>query len=263
MSFGKTVEKRGNESRDDLDFIVNSLLAISSQEYQVKAWYRAEGREAEDYEERTLNFEADVDYLKDLLREKKIWLDPRQIRAILRVNVMSRHFNQLLSRETLPQEHGQLQFHIINHPYWLKIGRQATYALSLLKIDVAARNLVSAPDLSTEGRFRKLDHRIQDAMTVFGNRDVRGLRWKNADDFWTSVIDYNKLARKFFAGLGSLSSGQRLRAFMTFHRALDEFCGFYEDDSMVTLKQILSDPRFREVEQKAQEFLKIGSERRT
>ncbi len=248
------------QNENEFGFIINSLLAISSQDYQIKVWYQNEGREKDDYEERTLNFEADLDCLKDLLRETKIRLASSQLRAILRVHVMVRRFDRLLEQETLSSEHSQLQLQIINHSYWAQVREQAGRALSLLGIDrLDLSDIDDAPtrDLSTEGRFRKLDGRIKDTMVVFGDPGARERTWKSTDDFWMSAISYNKTARKFFNGFGCLSSGQHLRAFMAFNHTLREFCNSYEDDSMVTLKQIISDPRFREVEQKAQDYIKL------
>lgn len=252
------MKKNKITNRSQLEFITNSLLAISSQDYQLKVWCRNEGTDSDNYEERMLNFEADIDYLKDLLRIGTLRLESIQIREILRVGVMSRHFDEILSRESLPQNHDKLQLHIIHHPYWKKMGKQATYALSLLRSekDYKSTDFISISSLPTEGRFRKLDDRIRSEIIVFGDREIRGQRWKNIDDFWRSAIDFNKVARKLFAGLGSLSSGH-LKAFMAFHSSLDELCDSYENNFETTLKQILSDPRFSNIEQKAQDFLKL------
>jgi hypothetical protein len=251
------METDKNSTWVQIECIVKSLIAISSRDYQLMTWYRNEGDKSDDYEERAQNFEADIDYFKDLLRKMKIQMEPVQIRAVLRVHVMILHFDEILSQESLPTEHSRLQLYIIEHPYWMKIRKQATDALSLLKVN--AKDLSNfASNLSTEGRLRKLDGSIKDAMSIFGDRDTRERTWKNIDDFWMSAINYNKMARKFFNGFGCLSSGQHLKAFMAFHKALDELCVFYENDSTVGVEQILSDPRFHEVEEKARDFLAVA-----
>ena len=122
-----------NPSSADLEFIEKGLLVISDREYQLRVWHRADGPELDWYEECMLSFDTSIDYFESLLREGKTSLDPSQVKEILRVFVMGRHFDDILRYEAVPEGWAEEQLYIIDHPYWRKIQKQAAYALSLLK----------------------------------------------------------------------------------------------------------------------------------
>lgn len=243
----------------DLDFLVSHLLAISDRDYQLRVWCRAEGPEVDWYSERMLDFETGMDYFKSLLRNGKTSLNPSQVKAILRVYVMTLHFDNI--PEELPEDWTEQQLYIINHPYWQKIQRQAEYALSLLKNNENANDKSSRTygsiNTRTADHCPKLDNRFGEKMKVFGDHRLREIQWKETDDFWNSVESFYSVFNKFFDGSGILSNGGLLNILMAFQNDLNEFCRSYEDNSVVTLKQILSDPRFSCLEQKAQDFLKL------
>ncbi len=242
-----------------LDFLVSHLLAISDREYQLRVWCKAEGPEVDWYSERMLSFEAGMDYFKNLLRNGKTSLNSSQVKAILRVYVMTLHFDNI--PEELPEDWTEQQLYIINHPYWQKIQRQAEYALSLLKNNENANDkslrTYGSIKTRTASRSPKLDDRFAEKMKVFGDHRIRKRQWKSPDDFWNSAESFYSVFNKFFDGNGVLSNGRIFDALMAFQNDLHEFCRSYEDSSVVALKQILSDPRFSGLEQKAQDFLKL------
>jgi hypothetical protein len=242
----------------DLEFIVSSLLAISDREYQMRIWYKADGPEVDWYSECLLSFETGMDYFKTLLREGKTTLNPLQVKAILRVYVMARHFDNI--HEDIPKDWTEQQLYIINHPYWQKVRKQAAHTLSLLKSDQICNKplqIYGSVETRTANQCPNLACRFADRMKVFGDRDLRET-WKDRDDFWDSVARYAVVHEKFFDGLGSLPSGRHLRSLIAFHDSLSKLCEPYEDDGG-DLKTILADPNFHEVEQKAQDFLKLVS----
>lgn len=249
----------------DIDVIACSLLTISDREYQLRVWYRAEGPEVDWFEECLLNFDTEMDSFRHLLRKGETSLEPSQVRAILRVHIMTSHFCSILSREreNMPKGWSDGQLYIINHPYWQKMQKQAAYALSLLKND----NVENKPprtygsiETRTATRHPKLDDRFGDKMKVFADPQVQA-QWKNIDDFWDSVHGFDDIFNRFFDGGGMISSRWHYKAMMAFNKALDELCKPYEGNDAITVEHILSDPRLHEVEQKAQNFLKINEER--
>lgn len=69
-----------------LAFLYETLTDIASKEYQMRVWYRSWGSEIDWYEECSLVFDDQIDYLKQILREGKVRLTTLQIKAILRVH---------------------------------------------------------------------------------------------------------------------------------------------------------------------------------
>lgn len=242
-----------------LDFIVSHLLAISDRDFQLRIWCRTEGPEIDWYSERMLTFEAGMDYFKTLLREGKTSLNPLQVKAILRVQVMSRYFDNI--HEENLEDWTEQQLHIVNHPYWQKVRKQAAHALSLLKnAGVCNKSLQIYGSIGTRtaNPCPNLAGRFVDRMKVFSDRKLRMDLWKNREDFWNSVERYDLVFKKYFDGQGSLPSGRHFDALLAFQEALDKLCEPYEDNGG-NLTIILADPNFKEVEQRAQDFLKLPS----
>jgi len=119
---------------EDIEGVVFSLLSRSDKDYQIRVWALAEGPEVDWYDESSLNFDNHIEFFKKDIRVGKVSLRCEQVKAILRVHVMCNHFEQNLMYkvpENTPWTDEQLL--IINHPYWDKIRKQATYALSLIR----------------------------------------------------------------------------------------------------------------------------------
>jgi hypothetical protein len=120
--------------RNDLDFIVGSLIAVSDRDYQLRVWYRSEGPEVDWRTESALSFDPQIAWFKKIVRDGTIQLSPAQIKGILRVNVMWSRFNRMMLNDpNCPEDELATELYKINHPYWEKVRKQAQYALSLIQ----------------------------------------------------------------------------------------------------------------------------------
>lgn len=117
----------------ETEFLLGNLLAISDRDYQVRVWANQLGPEVDCYNETLYSFESSIDCFKSLIREKKIQLSAKQIKAVIRIFAMWFCFERKLEKEKIPEEWIDREMYIIDHPYWDKMRRQAQYALHLLK----------------------------------------------------------------------------------------------------------------------------------
>lgn len=119
---------------EELEFVVDSLLGFADRSFQLRIWTLGEGPEVDSHYESMLNFDDDINYLKYLIRRKEIHLTQEQIRAILRVHAMFNTFDRnAWAGDDVPKDWRGSNLYIIYHPYWIKLSKQAEYALSLLK----------------------------------------------------------------------------------------------------------------------------------
>lgn len=118
---------------EELKFVVSSLLGFADRCFQLRIWTLGEGPEIDSHYDSMLNFDDDISYLKYLIRRKEVRLTQEQIRAILRVHAMHNTFDRNLCEKDLPKGWISRHMYIINHPYWIKLSKQAQYALSLLR----------------------------------------------------------------------------------------------------------------------------------
>jgi hypothetical protein len=119
---------------DEYQNIINHLLSISDKEYQLRVWYRVEGPEMYWSDECIDDFDLANEFLKNDLRNRKITLSPTQIKALLRIHAMMNTFERRDHTEyNKIKDFCEQQLHIINHPYWDKIRKQAEFALTLFR----------------------------------------------------------------------------------------------------------------------------------
>jgi len=172
---------------------------------------------------------------------------------------MRLHFCDILQRESLPETWAEEQLYIINHPYWQKIQKQAACALQLLKTGEREPSLRIYGSIKTRTATRHpmLDDRFRNKIKVFADPQLRMQTWKCLDDFWNSVHAFYDLYNRYFDG-GGMLNGWHYKAMIAFDKALEKLCRPYEDNEVIEAEQILSDPRFREVERTAQDFLTVA-----
>ncbi len=248
-----------NDYSADIGSVIVSLLAISDREYQLRVWYRTDGPEVDWFEECLLSFDTDMEYFRSLLRRGKTSLNPAQVKSVLRLHVMTNHFCKIIRDEKLPEDWSEQQLYVINHPYWQKVQKQAAHTLSLLRNDGGCDKplqVYGSTGTRTASACPNLTDRLGDRMRVFSSPKLRMELWKNRDDFWNSVERYDLVFKRYFDGHGSLPSGRHFDALLAFQEALDILCEPYEDTGG-NLTIILTDPNFKKVEKRAQDFLKL------
>lgn len=126
----------GLDFPEELEQVGLMLLSLADRDYQVRVWAKAEGPEAEWFDEAFFNVELQTKYFKEEIRSGKIKLSREQIRAVLSMLIMFRHFDRLPDLKSLPDDPYEYQMFLIDHPYFEKIRKRAAYAASLIRLPV-------------------------------------------------------------------------------------------------------------------------------
>ena len=121
---------------EELEDVGLMLLSLSDRDHQVRVWAKAEGPEVQWFGEAFFNVELQTQYFKNDIRNCEIKLSKEQIKAILRIEIMFKHFDRLPESRTFPDDFHERQMAIIDHPYFEKIRKRAAYAASLIRLPV-------------------------------------------------------------------------------------------------------------------------------